>query len=231
MSGVFASVTARVRPLAPAVLWFTASLITGLALLGMVLTREGLAEDDGPMLGWLVQHRAPGWTGLMEAVSSPVAATVVPAAAFAAMLAIGLFTRVWRPMATLVLAVGGAGASGLVLKDLVRRARPPATTMLGAPETGWAFPSNHTLLTTALVGALVLVVWRATPRAGVRTVALVAGVVTAALMGLSRLYVGDHWLTDVLASYAIAGTVLGAVAWVTGRRWPWRPSGRATPAG
>jgi len=218
---VFASVTARVRAVPPALLWFAASLLTWTALLGMVLSREGLAEDDGPLLGWLVQHRGPGWTAVMEAVSSPVASVVVPAAALTATLAVGLVARVWRPLTTVVLAMGGAGASGLVLKELVRRARPPVATMLGVPETGWGFPSNHTLMTSALAGALVLIAWRATRRPGARAAALAAGVLAALLMGASRLYVGDHWFTDVLASYAVAGVVLAAVAWTTAWRWPW----------
>jgi undecaprenyl-diphosphatase len=215
LSTVFASVTTRVRPIPPAVLWFAASLLTWAALLGMVLTREGLAEDDGPLLGWLVQHRGPGWTGAMEAVSSPITATLVPAAALTATLAVGLVARAWRPLVAVVLALGGAAATGLVLKDLVRRARPPVATMLGIPETGWGFPSNHTLITSALAGALVLTAWRATRSPGVRAAATTAGVLAALLMGVSRLYVGDHWLTDVLASYAVAGIVLAAVAWVT----------------
>jgi undecaprenyl-diphosphatase len=215
----------------PAVLWFTASLLTWTALLGMVLTREGLAENDGPLLTWLVQHRDAGWTAVMEAVSSPLASTLVPAAASGAMLAVGLVARVWRPVATVVLAAGGAAASGVVLKALVRRARPPVATMLGVPETGWGFPSNHTLLTSALAGALVLIAWRATRRPGPRAAALAAGVLAALLMGASRLYVGDHWLTDVLASYAVAGAVLAAVAWMTARRWPWwsRPAPATLP--
>jgi membrane-associated phospholipid phosphatase len=219
---MLASVTARVRPVSQAIVWFAASLLTWVGLLGMVLTREGLAEDDGPLLGWLVRHRTAGWTGLMEAVSSPVTSTVVPLAAVTATVAVGVLTRAWRPLLTLVLAAGGAATSGFVLKALVQRARPPVTTMLGVPETGWGFPSNHTLVTSALVGALVLVVWRATPRRGPRVTALAIGMLTALLMGLSRLYVGDHWLTDVLASYAVAGAVLAAVAWVTERlptRW------------
>jgi undecaprenyl-diphosphatase len=219
LSTVLASVTARVRPVHPAVLWFAASLLTWVALLGMVLTREGLAEDDKPLLGWLVNHRGAGWTGLMEAISSPITATVVLAAALTALLAVGLVARAWRPFATLVLALGGAGVSGLVLKALVHRGRPPVTTMLGVPETGWGFPSNHTLVAAAVAGAVVLVVWRATPNAGARAAALAAGVTVAVLMGLSRLYVGDHWLTDVLAAYAVAGVVLAAVAWVTQRYW------------
>jgi membrane-associated phospholipid phosphatase len=221
LPSVFASVTTRTRPVPPAVLLFAASLLAWVGLLGMVLTREGLAEDDRPLLGWLVQHRGAGWTGLLEAVSSPVTATVGLAAAVTAMLAVGLVARAWRPMATLVLALGGAGVSGLALKALVRRGRPPVTTMLGVPETGWGFPSNHTLVASAVAGAVVLVIWRATPRAGARAGALAAGVTVAVLMGLSRLYLGDHWLTDVLASYAVAGVVLAAVAWVTERYWPW----------
>jgi undecaprenyl-diphosphatase len=199
-------------------LWFAGSLLAWTALLGMVLTGEGLAEDDGPLLGWLVGHRAPTWTAAMEAVSSPVTATVVPAAALTATLAVGLVARAWRPLVTVVLAAGGAAVTGLLLKDLVRRARPPVTTMLGVPETGWAFPSNHTLITSALVGALVLIIWRATRSTRVRAVSLAVGVLGALLMGLSRLYVGDHWLTDVLAAYAVAGVVLAAVAWATDRR-------------
>jgi undecaprenyl-diphosphatase len=213
---VLASAAARVRPVPPAILWFAASLLTWVGLLGMVLTREGLAEDDGPLLGWLVRHRSPAWTGLMEAISSPLASTVVPAAALTATLAVGLLSRAWRPLLTVVLATGGAAVSGFVLKDLVQRARPPVATMLGVPETGWGFPSNHTLVTSALAGAVVLIVWRATPRRGPRTVALAVGVTAALLMGMSRLYVGDHWLTDVLAAYAVAGAVVAAVAWVTG---------------
>jgi undecaprenyl-diphosphatase len=217
---VLASVAARVRPVPPAILWFAASLLTWVGLLGMVLTREGLAEDDGPLLGWLVRHRSPAWTGLMEAISSPLASTVVPAAALTATLAVGLLSRAWRPLLTVVLATGGAAVSGFVLKDLVQRARPPVATMLGVPETGWGFPSNHTLVTSALAGAVVLIVWRATPRRGPRTVALAVSVTAALLMGMSRLYVGDHWLTDVLAAYAVAGAVVAAVAWVTGPLLP-----------
>jgi undecaprenyl-diphosphatase len=57
-----------------------------------------------------------------------------------------------------------------------------------------------------------LIVWRITSSGGVRTVAVAVAVVTSVLMGASRLYLGDHWFTDVLSSYALAGVLLTAVA-------------------
>ena len=102
----------RVRAVPPHARWLAASLLAWVTLLGMVLTREGLAEDDRPLLGWLVQHRGPTWTAAMEVVSSPVTATVVPAAALTATLAVGLVARTWRPLATVVLATGGAAVTG-----------------------------------------------------------------------------------------------------------------------
>jgi undecaprenyl-diphosphatase len=90
--------------------------------------------------------------------------------------------------------------------------------MLGVPESGSGFPSAHTLVFTALAGAAALVAWRATASMGMRALAVSAAAVASAAMGASRLYLGDHWFTDVLASYALAGAVLAAVAALTASR-------------
>jgi undecaprenyl-diphosphatase len=186
------------------------------ALLGMVLTREGLAEGDSPVLGWLVGHRTSGWTAALEAVSSTAAAGSVVLLTAGTALAISVRRRSWRPVATVGLAGVGAGALAEVLKAVVARPRPATTAMLGVPETGWGFPSAHTLVTSALAAAVALVVWRTTTRRAARALAVLAAGTIALAMGASRLYLGDHWFTDVLASYALAGAVTAVVAWLTG---------------
>jgi undecaprenyl-diphosphatase len=190
------------------------------ALLAMVLTGEGLTEDDGPVLGWLVGHRSAGWTAALEAVSSTAAAGSVVLLSAGAGLAISIRRRSWRPLAGVGLAGAGSGAVAEVLKAAVGRPRPATSLMLGVPETGAGFPSAHTLVTSALVAAAALVVWRTTTRPAARTVAALAAGTIALAMGASRLYLGDHWLTDVLASYALAGAVTAAVAWLTSGRTP-----------
>jgi undecaprenyl-diphosphatase len=103
--------------------------------------------------------------------------------------------------------------------------------MLGTPASGWSFPSGHTLLTSAPVGALVLLGWRRTGGLLARVVGGAAAVSAALLMGMSRLYLGGHWPTDVRASYAPAVSTLVATAVGTGvRRRPGVPAPDRRPA-
>ena len=210
------------RSPARVLLWVPVALLAWAALLGMVLTRRGLAEDDRPLLSWLVGHRSGTWTAVMETTSSSVAVALLTIVVAGVALALTVRQRSVVPGATVALALLAAVVTGEVLKSLVGRSRPPVATMLGSAESGYGFPSNHTLATSAMVGSLALVTWQATRRTAVRALAAALAVVVAADMGASRLYMGDHWLTDVLASYALAIGILAAVAWATaryGRTW------------
>jgi membrane-associated phospholipid phosphatase len=114
--------------------------------------------------------------------------------------------------AALCLAVGSALAA--LLKELVDRARPaladPAFTALTATPASPSFPSGHAVTafaTAAAVGAL-------HPRLRLPLFVL------AALVGFSRIYLGVHYLFDVVAGAAI-GTAIGLLgAWAI-RRLPW----------
>jgi membrane-associated phospholipid phosphatase len=212
------SVTHARRPVAP--LWWCsgALLMVWAAVLGMVLTRQGLAQDDAPVLGWLVGHRSRALTGFFEAFSSSVLDGGTALVVGAVVLLVAVRTRSCAPLLTLVASVVGAVVLAELVKAVVDRARPPAAAMLGVPETGSGFPSAHTLVFTALVGALALVGWRTARSGAVRALAVAGATGAAVAMGASRLYLGDHWLTDVLASYALAGALLAAVAAVTAPR-------------
>jgi membrane-associated phospholipid phosphatase len=206
------------RPGAPLCSVAAVLLLAWGAVLGMVLSHEGLAEEDSPLLGWVVRHRSAGLTAVFEGISS------TPVDGAAAVLAAGLVTlvalrtRSVRPLLVLGSAVAGAVLLAELVKTVVGRARPATATMLGVPESGSGFPSAHTLVFTALAGAAALVAWRATASMGMRALAVSVAAVASAAMGASRLYLGDHWFTDVLASYALAGAVLAAVAALTSPR-------------
>jgi undecaprenyl-diphosphatase len=106
-----------------------------------------------------------------------------------------------------LVALLAAGSAAAVLKTLVGRARPGAGLQLSA-ETSGSFPSGHATDTTAFVVALALVLALVVFR---RPVARLATVLAAGLLSIavaaSRLVLGVHWPTDV-----VAGMALGAAA-------------------
>jgi hypothetical protein len=190
------------------------------ALTWMVLAHEGLARADAPVLRWFVAHRSVTSTGVLEAVSSTPVDGAAAVLAAAAVLLVAVRTRSLWPLLVLGAAVGASVVLAETVKLVVGRARPAPATMLGNPESGPGFPSAHTLVITALAGAAALVLWQVVRATSARVLIVGAAVGVAGAMGVSRLYLGDHWLTDVLASYALAGVVLAAVAAISAARRP-----------
>ncbi|MFL6056381.1 MAG: HAD-IC family P-type ATPase [Actinoallomurus sp.] len=194
-----------------------AALAAGLFVFGWllhhVLVHEEIVLLDEPVTRFIARHRVGWLTAVLEAVTwlgNGFAVTVLIVTA-------GVWLRVatgrWRPMLLLAATAVGAGVLDTLFKVLVARPRPPAGLMLVQAQ-GYAFPSEHTTQ-TAVYGALAYLMasrvrgWR-------RRVTVCAGAVTVAVvLGLSRVYLGVHWLTDVLGGWALAGAWLALVLTVT----------------
>ncbi|MGW0177857.1 phosphatase PAP2 family protein [Nocardia sp. NPDC003345] len=119
--------------------------------------------------------------------------------------------------------VAGVGAASAVLvpvtKHLIGRQRPPAPDRL-VTVAELSYPSGHATGSAAVIGVLATLCWfRIHRRAVARLVAILAAVFVI-LVGLSRVYLGVHWPTDVLAGWTLGGflVVLGALARTRYRR-------------
>ena len=84
----------------------------------------------------------------------------------------------------------------------------------GGPDEGWAFPSGHATQTIAFYGmlAIVLITWYGPRR---RLLFAIGAALVTLVVGASRLYLGVHWLTDVLGGYALGLTWLAVVVIAT----------------
>jgi membrane-associated phospholipid phosphatase len=105
--------------------------------------------------------------------------------------------------------VAGGQALGTLVKNLVVRERPPASQALIPLPGSYAFPSGHALAAVLLYGVLAFLVARAAHTRTARIGVMAGAVVLVGLVGLSRVYLGVHWPSDVVAAWILGGLWLG----------------------
>jgi undecaprenyl-diphosphatase len=176
-----------------------------------VVAREGLAGSDLRILRDVISHRSGILTHLAKAVTTLGLSSVLYTVIAITGLLVFRSHRSWRP---LLLALG-VMISGqlvrLVINETIARARPPEQLWLAHPA-GHAYPSGHT--TTATLGYGIAAALLIAYRRNLRAVAISIAALLAAAVGLSRVYLGVHWPTDVLGGWLLGLTWLALAATV-----------------
>jgi undecaprenyl-diphosphatase len=183
-------------------------------LLELVERPDGSTGFDSSITTWMVAHRTGGLTTLAHALSTVGSqAVLIPVAG---VVAAALLLRRRFVLAGLLIAAWAGGISLYSLtKSFVQRQRPPMDIWLTDVGRTTSFPSGHatqslaTFLGLALVGAA----WLAKPAWPARLLALVL----AAGVGWSRVYLGVHWTTDVMAGWLMAAAWITLVVWLARR--------------
>lgn len=172
------------------------------------------AVYDPAVTAWAVRARH----GLVTAVAWPVTqlgGTLGLTLLTAAVCTFLLLRRHWRRALVLAGAMVGSSLLTVILKLVFARARPSTALLLGDPASSWSFPSGHSFNTGVFVGVLAGFALVSTASPARKALAGVAACMAAAAVGLSRVYLAYHWLTDVLAGWAIALVWLCVVGIVT----------------
>lgn len=116
--------------------------------------------------------------------------------------------RHWNTLIALIISVGGGQTFVMIVKNLIKRERPDFVQAL-RKEKYFSFPSGHTFVAVCLYGFLTYISTKLIKTPLKKIAALFAGLAVILGIGFSRIYLGAHWLSDVLASLS-AGT-----AWLT----------------
>lgn len=176
-----------------------------------VVRADGVAGLDHPVLDTAKTLRSPA-ADLMITGYTDVGGTIgMPILASATTVALSFSRRSWTPAILVVIASAGSLLMTIAGKQLIGRTRPPLTDAVPPFESSASFPSGHSLNSVVIAGVVTyLIILRLkSPRSRVLTAA--AAAVFAASMGLSRVYLGHHWLTDVLAAWALGAAWLALV--------------------
>lgn len=197
-----------------------AALLAGGTVAGLVVEGNGF---DGAVVRWVAAQR----TGTLDAdirIATELGGTWLDVAGTVAVLAL-LLARRRRDAIVVLLAGVGASLLSTAIKLVLGRPRPAAEHLVSVASSSW--PSGHALSSIAIFGA-VAAVGPTHLRVGVRVAAVA---VLTGLAGLSRVYLGVHYPTDVLAGWLLGGLWLAGVLTVVGRSLERDPRGRERPLG
>ncbi|MET7689094.1 phosphatase PAP2 family protein [Streptomyces sp. NPDC005483] len=189
---------------------------TAFGVLTMTVIGDGKPlYGDADLLSWSVGHRPAVALALARGLTATGTGVIPYVLVVLAGIIAGRTPRGRALASALCLGCLGAGQAGRYgVMALVARPRP-AHAHWATHASGWAFPSGHSTTAALTAGLLVIAVHVRAPR-GRTLLALVFGC-WGALVGLTRVYLGVHWFTDVVGGWLFAlgwlGMCLCAAAW------------------
>lgn len=207
-------------------------VLTALLLWGFTQLADAIADNgrlprfDVALSAWIQAHDTEYGESIFAFVSylgAPVLVAIIMATAiyFA-------WRRDW--LRALALAAGTASGAGLnaLLKHLFHRGRPEFATEF-ITHASWSFPSGHAMDSIVGYGMLAVLLIDLTRNAGPRRLVVGSAIMLILLIGVSRIYLGVHYLTDVLGGWLAGGAWLYVCAtayWFA--RWRLHPATQDT---
>ncbi|MFF3559410.1 phosphatase PAP2 family protein [Streptomyces sp. NPDC002574] len=231
MSGTTTAPTttpARRRIRGPAGMVGLAALVGFAILTTLVVSRDGapFAIDD-TLLTWSTGHRPGAAVSLAGLVTATGTGPIAYALAALAGVIAGRTARQRAVAAAAALLCLAAGQGvRYAVRDVAARPRPDVRDW-ATHASGYAFPSGHTATSAVIAGLLITAVL--TRRSRGRAYFAATAACWAAAVGLSRVYLGVHWFSDVIGGWLFAASWL-ALCLCLAARWLPRPAAAGPPA-
>lgn len=165
---------------------------------------DDIMRMDAAAHSLVVMHIRAAWlTPIMQSISDlahPVVLVVM-------LLVIEVFAPGRRPGLCAAVNLVLATLLNLLLKTLIQRPRPEGYRLVA--ESGFSFPSGHSMVAMAFYGLLIWMVWHYEKDALVHRLGVIGFGLVIVLVGLSRIYLGVHYASDVLAGFCASIAWLG----------------------
>ena len=177
-----------------------------LALLRQVWDGGSVAFDH-PVMMWVHGATTPWLTDTAQVVTL-LGGRIVQVAAVAAAVVLCALRR-WADAIIVVAAVVGSSRINVALKPVIERARPDFWEPMTV-ETTYSFPSGHTMAAMSIAAPLVILAWNTR----FRWPTLVLAAIYVIAVGATRVYLGAHFPSDVLAGWCLTVLWVSAVVLV-----------------
>lgn len=184
----------------------------GFGAVAIMIGNKRIVRFDEVYISAVQGLESPGWTSVMKFFTFIGSGEVV---ALLALVLVAFLYVVLKHRSELILFVwvtGGSGLLNIVLKLLFHRERPTLHRLI--EETGFSFPSGHSMAAFAFYGIITYLLWRHITGRWGRSILVILCLLFILAIGISRIYLGVHYPSDVLGGYLASAAWLGLSIWI-----------------
>ncbi|OAB28323.1 phosphoesterase PA-phosphatase [Paenibacillus macquariensis subsp. defensor] len=193
---------------------FIISLVcaTGFALIAILVGEQNIAGFDNRLISLIQGQENVSLTLIMKFftfIGSGLPITIITIIIMVVLYAVLKFR--WE-LLFFVGVITGSALLNVVLKLIFHRARPTLHRIVEA--NGYSFPSGHSMAAFTLYGVLCFLLWKHARVAFTRFLLIIIGSIMIVAIGVSRIYLGVHYPSDVVGGYLASGTWLAVSIWI-----------------
>jgi len=185
--------------------------LIGFSFIAVLIGVGKVAEFDQALISFIRGFETPALTSIMKLFtfigSFPVVLVIFLIVSFIFYRVLKSRTEIFLVAAVIV----GTQVINLLLKLLFHRARPDIHLLIDVG--GYSFPSGHAMSAFAVYGILTFVFWRHIPKSIGRISLIIGSSMFILFIGMSRIYLGVHYPSDIIGGY------FASAAWLTVAIW------------
>lgn len=166
---------------------------------------------DAVLIDLIQGMESPGMTQFMQFFTWIGSELQVVVITVIVMLILYVFLRHKRELLFLAIVLAGSTLLNAVIKLLFQRARPTINRIIEV--SGYSFPSGHSMAAFSLYGGLAFLIWKHIPTFAGRVCMIAASAAFILMIGISRIYLGVHYPSDVVGGYFLSGCWLFTCIW------------------
>lgn len=192
---------------------FIVSLLSsiGFGLIAQMISDQKIAQFDGRIIAVVQGFESESTTVLMKFITFIGSALVITILTILVGVILYIMLKHRQELILFVIAIAGSALLNSLLKAIFHRQRPEVHRIIDA--NGYSFPSGHSMAAFSFFVIITFLLWRHIPSRMGRSSLIIGSSLMILGIGISRIYLGVHFPSDVLGGYLASGSWLAASIW------------------
>jgi undecaprenyl-diphosphatase len=183
----------------------------GFGLIALLVSDKKIAQFDSTIISAVQGLESPWLTSVMKFFTFIGSGTQVSVIALLVLIFLFKVLHHRRELILFVWVVLGTTILNEILKTIFHRARPTIHRIVDA--NGFSFPSGHSMAAFSLYGIIAFLLWRHLSTSLSRGILIILSIFMIIMIGVSRIYLGVHYPSDVLGGFLASGCLLAVSIW------------------